>query len=95
MLVRIIDYTMRPSLAAWSLVATVTSKISIHKARLTFKSFLVDDDGIVLWSLCQTEKLASKLEGKEKGEQIKQWRIYVESLKIILIMSHRFSFLTL
>lgn len=44
--------------AAQSMVATVTLKI--HKVRLTFKAFLINDNGIVLRSLCQTEKLASE-----------------------------------
>ena len=47
-----------------SMVATATLKI--HKERPTFKAFLVDDYGVVLRSLCQTEKLASEWERGRK-----------------------------
>lgn len=44
-----------------------------HKVRPTFEAFLIDDDGVVLRSLCQTEKLASEWERQEKKRQIKHW----------------------
>lgn len=46
-------------------VATVTLK-TCNVRRPTFKAFLVDDDGVVLRSLCQTEKLASEKEDSNK-----------------------------
>lgn len=57
---RIGDYTTGSFPAARSMVATVTLKI--HKVRPTFKAFLIDYDGVVLRSLCQTEELAPEWE---------------------------------
>lgn len=64
---RIEDYTTWSLPAARSTVATVTLKI--RKVRPTFKAFLVDDYGVVLRSLCQTEKLASEWEKKKKPRE--------------------------
>lgn len=52
------------------MVATVTLKI-YNVTRPTFKAFLINDNGVVLWSLCQTEKLASERETeKERRDKI-------------------------
>lgn len=50
-----------------SMVATATLKI--HKERPTFKAFLIDNYGVVLRSLCQTEKLASEWERRKREDK--------------------------
>lgn len=47
------------------MVATETLKIYNVK-RPTFKALLIDDNGVVLRSLCQTEKLASERENEKE-----------------------------
>lgn len=37
--------------------------------RFTFESFLVEDDGVVLWRLCQAEELTAGREEEEKREE--------------------------
>lgn len=32
----------------------------------TFESFLIEDDGVVLWCLCQAEKLAAETKQEKK-----------------------------
>lgn len=51
------------------MVATVTLKIHKKRDRLTFEAFLINDNGVVLWSLCQTEELASERK-KEDDETV-------------------------
>lgn len=42
----------------------------------TFESFLIEDDGVVLWCLCQAEKLTAETKQEKKRAQCEKELCY-------------------